>query len=76
MVHSLSSPTLYTFDQTAHHVNDGRVIDKVKSRAVALETQLGRPPRIGCLGLAFKPDVDDLRGLPLYTSLVNAIGRT
>jgi UDP-N-acetyl-D-mannosaminuronic acid dehydrogenase len=53
--------------QTARRVNDGKsrwVIDQVHARATAVEDKLGRLARIGCFGLAFKPDVDDLRESP------------
>ena len=49
--------------QTARRANDGKspwVIELAYARASALEEDLGRPAIIGRLGLAFKPDVDDL----------------
>ena len=60
-------PTCTPLIQSARRVNDGKsrwVIEQVQARAAALEDQLGRPARIGCLGLAFKPDVDDLARIP------------
>jgi UDP-N-acetyl-D-mannosaminuronic acid dehydrogenase len=49
------------------------VIEQVQARAAALEHQLGRPARIGCLGLAFKPDVDDLRESPALQITTNLL---
>ena len=64
--------------QAARHVNDGKTLwvgRPGRVVAAALSLQLGRKPTIGCFGLTFKPDVDDLRESPalkIVTDLVVA----
>nr|WP_179952555.1 UDP-N-acetyl-D-mannosamine dehydrogenase [Ningiella ruwaisensis] len=53
--------------EQARRTNDYKsewVVEKVKNEAKDFEKEQGRKPIIACMGLAFKPDIDDLRESP------------
>ena len=53
-----------TLIRTAREVNNHKtdwVIDKIKNAAAGVIAVSGKKPTIACIGLAFKPDIDDLR---------------
>jgi len=53
--------------RTAREVNNHKtdwVIDKIKIAAADVTAISGKKPTIACMGLAFKPDIDDLRESP------------
>ncbi|MCT7560002.1 UDP-N-acetyl-D-mannosamine dehydrogenase [Aliarcobacter butzleri] len=53
--------------RTAREVNTYKtewVIEKIKNVALKFESKNGRKAKIACMGLAFKPDIDDLRESP------------
>jgi len=52
---------------TAREVNDHKTVwvtEQIKLAATDFNAQSGKKPRIVCLGLSFKPDIDDLRESP------------
>ena len=53
--------------RTAREVNESKtnwVVDQINLSVLAKEKKLGHKARVACLGLAFKPDIDDLRESP------------
>jgi UDP-N-acetyl-D-mannosaminuronic acid dehydrogenase len=53
--------------RTAREVNTYKtewVIEKIKNEALKFEHEHGRGAKIACMGLAFKPNIDDLRESP------------
>jgi UDP-N-acetyl-D-mannosaminuronic acid dehydrogenase len=53
--------------RTAREVNNHKTvwaIEQIKLAVADASARTGRKPRVACLGLAFKPDIDDLRESP------------
>ena len=53
--------------RTAREVNNHKTewaIDQIKIAVADASARSGRKPKVACLGLAFKPDIDDLRESP------------
>jgi UDP-N-acetyl-D-mannosaminuronic acid dehydrogenase len=65
-----SAPDEARLIRTAREVNDAKphwVLDKIREQAAAIASQGGRAASdvtIACYGIAFKPDIDDLRDSP------------
>lgn len=53
--------------KTARQVNTHKsewAIEKTKNAVLKFKLQNGKKPKVACMGLAFKPDIDDLRESP------------
>ena len=62
-----SDPDNARIIRTAREVNNYKtewVIDQIKIAVADASARTGRKPKVACLGLAFKPDIDDLRESP------------
>ena len=64
--------------KTSREVNTYKtqwVIEKIKNKALEFKNKYNKNPKIACMGLAFKPNIDDLRESPaLYITrqLINS----
>lgn len=59
-----SDPKNSRLIRTAREVNNYKaawVIDQIKIALADANARMGRKPKLACLGLTFKPDIDDLR---------------
>ncbi len=62
-----SDPDNARIIRTAREVNNYKtewVVDQIKIAVADASARTGRKPKVACLGLAFKPDIDDLRESP------------
>jgi len=53
--------------EQARRTNDYKadwVVEKIKNQVLQFEKDNGRPPVLTCMGLSFKPNIDDLRESP------------
>ena len=64
--------------RTAREVNTYKTqwsIEKIKNAALNFEKENGRKAKVACMGLAFKPDIDDLRESPAVYVAKNLISQ-
>ena len=64
--------------RTAREVNNHKtvwVIDQIKIAVADASVRTGHKPKVACLGLAFKPDIDDLRESPAMQIVDNLISQ-
>ncbi len=69
-------PTYSKVIKAAREVNDFKaqwVVEKIKNTALQFELDNKRKPIVACMGLAFKPDIDDLRESPAVQIATNLL---